>query len=197
MQAPTRWNNFLPSGIVLTTILALATFTSSTAAQNATTTQGDMQEEPALGMTGALPKPALDAEVRSRMSASYGKLPISFEVNQGQTDGAVQFMARGAGYTLFLTPGEAVLSLIAPQKAERPGRMGGSRGAASGGKVEPMLPSSTVRLWSVPIARSLTSSVFCGALTGKRTRAKSPGTRAPSGFGNIIRTVSEPVSELT
>jgi hypothetical protein len=42
---------------------------------------------------------------------SYGKLPLSFEPNRGQTDEQVQFMARGAGYTLFLTPTEAVFSL--------------------------------------------------------------------------------------
>ena len=34
--------------------------------------------------------------------------PISFEPNWGQTDGRVKFMARGAGYNLFLTPGKAV-----------------------------------------------------------------------------------------
>src|SRR5450631_1319526 len=49
----------------------------------------------------------------NRLSSAYGKLPISFEVNSGQTDPSVQFLARGAGYTLFLTPGEAVLSLRA------------------------------------------------------------------------------------
>ena len=42
---------------------------------------------------------------------AYGKLPLSFEVNQGQTDGRVKFLSRGAGYGLFLTSREAVLSL--------------------------------------------------------------------------------------
>lgn len=41
----------------------------------------------------------------------YGQLPLQFEKNQGQTDAKVQFIARGGGYTLFLTPTEAVLSL--------------------------------------------------------------------------------------
>ena len=50
----------------------------------------------------------------SRLSSAYGTLPISFEMNQGQTDASVQFLARGAGYILFLTPGEAVLSLHSP-----------------------------------------------------------------------------------
>ncbi len=43
--------------------------------------------------------------------ATYDQIPMSFEVNQGQTDAQVQYLAHGAGYTLFLTPDEAVLSL--------------------------------------------------------------------------------------
>lgn len=38
-------------------------------------------------------------------------LPLSFEVNQGQVDEQVKYLARGQGYTLFLTPGAAVLGL--------------------------------------------------------------------------------------
>lgn len=45
------------------------------------------------------------------IDAAYGKLPLAFEANEGQTDASVDFMARGKGYSLFLTPGEAVLSL--------------------------------------------------------------------------------------
>jgi hypothetical protein len=41
---------------------------------------------------------------------AYGRLPSSFEANQGQTDGRVRFLARGRGYSLFLTPEEAVLA---------------------------------------------------------------------------------------
>lgn len=40
---------------------------------------------------------------------SYGKLPLSFEVNHGQTDRRVQFLSRGPDRTLFLTATEAVL----------------------------------------------------------------------------------------
>jgi hypothetical protein len=43
--------------------------------------------------------------------ADYGKLPLSFEANQGQTDKQVKFLSRGPGYALFLTPTETVLSL--------------------------------------------------------------------------------------
>ena len=36
-------------------------------------------------------------------------LPLNFEANQGQTDDSVDFLARGQGYTLFLTPEAAIL----------------------------------------------------------------------------------------
>jgi hypothetical protein len=41
----------------------------------------------------------------------YGRIPLSFEANQGQTDRQVQYLARGPGYTVFLTATEAVLAL--------------------------------------------------------------------------------------
>jgi hypothetical protein len=37
--------------------------------------------------------------------------PLSFEENLGQVDGQVKYLARGEGYTLFLTPSAAVLGL--------------------------------------------------------------------------------------
>ena len=45
---------------------------------------------------------------------AYGKLPLSFEVNQGQTAPDVRFLAHGQGYQLFLTSQEAVLTLRQP-----------------------------------------------------------------------------------
>src|SRR5262245_3314862 len=42
---------------------------------------------------------------------AFGKLPMRFELNQGQTDSQVKFIARGPGYGLFLTPAEATLRL--------------------------------------------------------------------------------------
>ncbi len=45
--------------------------------------------------------------------------PLAFEANRGQTDPSVRFMARGEGYALFLTPGEAVFKLR-PDGAKAP-----------------------------------------------------------------------------
>lgn len=57
----------------------------------------------------------------ARTGEAYGKLPISFEANHGQTDGRVKFLSRAGGYTLFLTPTEAVLAL-SEQGAKSKGR---------------------------------------------------------------------------
>src|SRR5213593_1059199 len=72
---------------------------------------------PAGGSFGEVKPAAKPAATRPRPIAgdrvvqSYGKLPLSFEANRGQTDARVQFLTRGQGYTLFLTSHEAVLSL--------------------------------------------------------------------------------------
>ncbi|MBI4489335.1 MAG: SBBP repeat-containing protein [Deltaproteobacteria bacterium] len=52
-----------------------------------------------------------DQAIKARVIKDYGKLPLWFEANQGQTDGQVKFLSRGSGYTLFLTSTEAVLAL--------------------------------------------------------------------------------------
>src|SRR5687768_8566470 len=49
-----------------------------------------------------------DAAATTRVRDAYGKLPLSFELNRGQTDPQVKFLSRGPGYTLFLTATEAV-----------------------------------------------------------------------------------------
>jgi len=49
--------------------------------------------------------------LQTRVLSTYGSLPLSFEVNQGQTDTRVRFLSHGQGHTLFLTPTEAVLAL--------------------------------------------------------------------------------------
>ncbi len=62
----------------------------------------------ALCQTSVPPQANMQA---ARLDRDFGKVPLSFEPNQGQTDPRVQFLSRGQGYALFLTPGEAVLEL--------------------------------------------------------------------------------------
>jgi hypothetical protein len=71
------------------------------------------------GSALAIPKaPEPDGAGKARIVENYGKLPLSFEKNQGQTDEKVGFLSRGGGYTLFLTPDEAVLALRSPSEDE-------------------------------------------------------------------------------
>lgn len=58
-----------------------------------------------------------DAATKARVLQAYAKLPLSFEANQGQTNKQVKFLTRGNGYSVFLTPTEAVLSLRQTQKS--------------------------------------------------------------------------------
>ncbi len=51
------------------------------------------------------------SNARSNFNASLQNLPLSFERNEGQADTAVQYLARGGNFTLFLKPAEATLAL--------------------------------------------------------------------------------------
>jgi hypothetical protein len=50
-------------------------------------------------------------------ASSYGKIPLSFEANQGQAADGVKFLSHGQGYALFLTATDAVLAF--GKKSER------------------------------------------------------------------------------
>ena len=65
-----------------------------------------------------VPRKHIPAASGLLQSAEFGvtpkidaSLPLQFEENQGQAAPSVQFISRGAGYTLFLTSNEAVLVL--------------------------------------------------------------------------------------
>lgn len=66
---------------------------------------------PILGQVATTPQ--------GKVKAEYGKLPLSFEANQGQADPQVRFTSRGNGYSLFLTDAAAVLSLSHSDGAEK------------------------------------------------------------------------------
>jgi hypothetical protein len=74
------------------------------------------------------------AAPEARVSGTYGKLPLHFEANRGQTHEDVRFLARGPGYSLFLTATEAALTLT---RQEPP-----ARGPAAHGKSEPRGPAT-------------------------------------------------------
>lgn len=66
-------------------------------------------------------RPALLQHVSSRRHVleTYGRLPLSFEPNVGQSDAQVKFLSRGRGYGLFLTADRALL-LVRGRAANSP-----------------------------------------------------------------------------
>ena len=78
-----------------------------------------------LGLEDSLGLDAIADLAHRRLDAGRGKtraprtgradrnaeLPLAFEVNQGQTDRSVDYLARGPGYNLFLNAEEAVVTL--------------------------------------------------------------------------------------
>src|SRR6266542_1757259 len=71
----------------------------------------------------SLPSASIDAPFRARLSESFGRLPLMFEATDGS---GAEFLCRGSGYFLFLSPTEAVLKLQRPGEARpemRDGRL--------------------------------------------------------------------------
>jgi hypothetical protein len=66
-----------------------------------------------------------DPTMQAKVAESYGRLPLSFAANHGQTDSQVKFLSRTGGYTLFLTGDEAVLA-FSGKRAKDPAPKGAS-----------------------------------------------------------------------
>jgi Beta-propeller repeat len=73
-----------------------------------------LNEDPAASPKVASHQP--DALIQANAQAAYGRLPLAFEVNQGQVDKEVKFLSRGSGYSLSLTSTGAVLQFVIPKK---------------------------------------------------------------------------------
>jgi hypothetical protein len=131
----------LRSASAMAVVLLIPTLNSNSATRSNTRSNAAI---PTAARPAALPTPVADR----RLAKAYGSLPVSFEANQGQTDAPVQFLARGAGFTLFLTPHEAVLSVH--RRDAKASMQGIPRGLPAarmpGERPNPMPSSATVRL---------------------------------------------------
>ena len=81
--------------------------------------------------------PAPPSATKQEAIAAYGKLPLAFTANAGQTDRRVRYSAQGGGLSVFLTRKEAMLAL------QRPGKRGASR-SRSASSVRTRTSSSAV-----------------------------------------------------
>jgi hypothetical protein len=74
-------------------------------------------------------KPVAKSNQSAVVLQEYAKLPLSFEPNLGQANGDAKFLARGDGYSLFLTSGEAVLAMKGhATKSAKPAASSNARG---------------------------------------------------------------------
>ncbi len=100
----------------------------------------------ALMLLGFRPEPLAEAArngpgdipvaTKQHLLETYGKLPLSFEANLGQTSSKVKFLSRGQGYTLFLTRHtETVLVLRRPAPKHTPAQPADKLSAV--GKLQP------------------------------------------------------------
>lgn len=95
--------------------------------------------------TAASSSSATTAKVR----ATLGRRSLAFEVNRGQTNSRVRFLAHADGYTLFLTAAEAVLALPATGEGHAPqalSRMHGALRRARAAVVSHSMKENVVRL---------------------------------------------------
>jgi Chitobiase/beta-hexosaminidase C-terminal domain/Beta-propeller repeat len=97
-------------------LIGLAFAVTSTALSSAQTSKPSTAPiAPSRGAQSSSPAPSAPGKTQS-LKENYGKLPISFEANRGQTEREVKFIAHGSGYELYLTKQEAVLALHEPQQ---------------------------------------------------------------------------------
>jgi hypothetical protein len=83
--------------------------------------------------------PVADERSRTRVHEAYGKLPLRFEANAGQTDPQVEFLSRGSGYSLYLTQAEAVLALSNRKSKTEAGPQSVVRMKFAGANPEPQI----------------------------------------------------------
>jgi hypothetical protein len=86
----------------------------------------------------------LDAPNVVNARAAFGLAQGGFEANDGQTDAQVKFLARGNGYSLFLTDTEAVFRLTDP--VEQPTRTASAQRAAGGARPAKAQSNSVLRM---------------------------------------------------
>jgi hypothetical protein len=117
--------------------------------------------------TDDVQRPVPEADVNS----VYGKLPLSFEANRGQTDDRVKFLARAGGYTLFLTSTEAVLQL---------------RSAVSGVRNKEPVPAKRRSANRGAAIRNAQSTVLRTKLVGANRNAHASGLDELPGKSNYF-----------
>src|SRR6202521_83269 len=113
MKTRRFWGNFVKFVVVTGGVCGLLLLTPFRGAVKRMHHPGEGLSAVPASTSSKLPRSNADPMVVE----AYGKLPLRFEENQGQTNSEVRYVSHGSGYELFLTPQDAVLALrsLAPQ----------------------------------------------------------------------------------
>lgn len=117
-----------------------------------------------------------------KTSVPYGKLPLSFETNQGQADSEVRFLARSGDYSLFLTDTGAVLAFSGIDSAQLALRSPVAAPAHSFGS----MPGEPMILAAKPQDLTAQGSVLRMELTDSRLDVEPIGENALPGNANYF-----------
>ena len=60
----------------------------------------------------------LSQATKDRITNAYGRLPLSFVPNKGQTDRSVRYYTQGAGFGFYFTDNKAVLSFQGKERGQ-------------------------------------------------------------------------------
>ena len=160
---------FTYAGLAIAAIAAmmLIEFSPAVPRQNVPVTKRAAMGLPRDGKQAAGP----NASPNNQLVANYGKLPLGFEPNKGQSDERVKFLSRGRGYSLFLTGDEAVLTFQrASQRAKAKEGKAPNVGSARANLAQSLFPSTAL----LPNSLTLSMSRERG-----ESEAGKPGDRRP------------------
>ncbi len=120
------------------------------------------------------------------VNENYGKLPLSFEANQGQTDPQVKFLTRTSGYSLFLTGDEAVLAPAAKKlSGKQLGFVSRHRFSDAASSAKPEAPLGAARLGQSP-TENASIGVLHMKLRNANPAAKIIGVDKLAGVSNYF-----------
>jgi hypothetical protein len=120
-----------------------------------------------------------DLASQAKIREGYGKLPLSFEANQGQADSRVKFLTRTGAYSLFLTGDEAVLVL-------RDGKARNEDKDKDKFPVETRLATSPAKANSAPTPKRANESILRMKLRNANVNARVTGLDELAGTSNYF-----------
>jgi len=106
-------------GAVFVLLLAGCVLLASSSRRHAENALAQVPVSPIPAASGASSFPRSSLNSKSTAHSILGQLPLMFEPNQGQADPRAKFLARGAGYSLFLDQTGAVLAMQTAHSSPR------------------------------------------------------------------------------